>query len=277
MRGSTSVGDGRLLLSEFLLVLRRRRNQVLLGLLALVTVLIGVAVDVSGPARDGEGPAFLRSITDNGLFLSFTALVVSLPVFLPLVVSVVSGESIAGEASTGTLRYLLVVPVDRTRLLVVKLLSVVLFGLLAAVLVAVVGAVVGAVLFPIGELRLLSGTTVSYGQGLLRLAGVALYVAAVLATVAALGVFVSTLTEVPIAAMAATALAVVLVEVLDAVPQLSALHPWLFTHDWLAFGDLLRDPVSVAGLGHGLLVQACWDAVLVTLAWARMTTRDVTS
>jgi len=118
---------------------------------------------------------------------------------------------------------------------------------------------------------------VSYGKGLLRLAGIALYVAAMLAPVAALGVFVSTLTEVPIAAMAATALTVVVVEVLDIVPQLEPLHPWLFTHDWLDFGDLLRDPVSFTGMAHGLVVQACWNAVLVTLSWARMTSRDVTS
>jgi ABC-2 type transport system permease protein len=275
------VGDARLLFSELLLVLQRRRNQVALGLLILVTVLIGVAVDLAGPSRDGDGggggPAFLANIADNGLFLSFTALVVCLPVFLPLVVSVVSGESFAGEASSGTLRYLLVVPVDRTRLLAVKLASVVLFGLLAALLVAVTGAAVGAVLFPVGDVTLLSGTTVSYGQGLLRLAGIALYVAAMLATVAALGVFVSTLTEVPIAAMAATALTVVVIEVLDLVPQLSPFHPWLFTHDWLDFGDLLRDPVSFTGMAHGLVVQACWNAVLVTLSWARMTSRDVTS
>jgi ABC-2 type transport system permease protein len=272
------VADLRLLGSELLLVLRRRRNQVLLGVLVLVTTLIGIAVEVSGPdPGDDDGPAFLTSIADNGLFLSFTALVVCLPVFLPLVVSVVAGESIAGEAGTGTLRYLLVVPVDRTRLLVVKLLSVALFGLLAVLLVTLTGVVVGAVLFPVGDVTLLSGTRVPYGEGLLRLAGVALYVAAALATVATLGLFVSTLTEVPIAAMAATALTVVLVQVLGAVPQLAPVHPWLFTADWLAFGDLLRDPVSLAGMGHGLAVQAGWCAVLLALAWARMTTRDVTS
>jgi hypothetical protein len=66
---------------------------------------------------------------------------------------------------------------------------------------------------------------------------VAVYVAAVLATVAALGLFVSTLTAVPVAAMSAIAIVVVLAEILDAVPQLSPIHPLPFTHDWLAFGN----------------------------------------
>jgi ABC-2 type transport system permease protein len=135
---------------------------------------------------------------------------------------------------------------------------------------------VGAALFGLGDLTLLSGTTVGIGEGLLRALAVALYVAAMLTTVAALGLLVSTLTEVPVAAMSATAITVVVVEILEAVPQLSPLHPWLFTEYWLAFGDLLRDPVVLDAVVHGLAVQAGWVAVLLTLAWARLTSRDVT-
>ncbi|SDQ36625.1 ABC transporter permease [Quadrisphaera sp. DSM 44207] len=276
--GPVALRDLRLLRSELRLVLTRRRNLVMLAVLALATTLIGIAIEVSSAdAEPGEGPPFLASITENGIFLAFTALVASLPVFLPLAVSVVAGESVAGEASTGTLRYLLVTPVDRTRLLVVKLLAIVVFGLVAALVVAATGVVVGALLFPVGPVPLLSGVTVPYATGLLRVAAVALYVAAMLATVAALGLFVSTLTEVPVAAMSATAITVVLAEILDAVPQLEPIHPWLFTHDWLAFGDLLRDPVRWDGVLHGLAVQGGWIAVLLALAWARLTSRDVTS
>jgi ABC-2 type transport system permease protein len=266
----------RFLRSELRLVLTRRRNLAMLGVLALATALIGVAIEVSGPSSEDGGPAFLARVTENGLFLSFTALVASLPVFLPLAVSVVAGESVAGEASTGTLRYVLVVPVDRTRLLLVKYLAVVVYGLVAALTVAVTGLLVGAALFGLGDLTLLSGTTVGIGEGLLRALAVALYVAAMLTTVAALGLLVSTLTEVPVAAMSATAITVVVVEILEAVPQLSPLHPWLFTEYWLAFGDLLRDPVVLGAVVHGLAVQAGWVAVLLALAWARLTSRDVT-
>jgi ABC-2 type transport system permease protein len=266
----------RLLRSELRLVLTRRRNVAMLAVLALATTLIGVAIEVSGPSPEDDGPAFLARVTENGLFLCFTALVASLPVFLPLAVSVVAGESVAGEASTGTLRYLLVVPVDRTRLLLVKYASVVVYALVAALTVAVTGVVVGALLFGLGDLTLLSGATVGLGEGLLRALAVALYVAAMLTTVAALGLAVSTLTEVPVAAMSATAIAVVVVEILDAVPQLAAVHPWLFTEYWLAFGDLLRDPVVLDAVWHGLAVQAGWAAVLLALAWARLTSRDVT-
>jgi ABC-2 type transport system permease protein len=277
VRRPGALGSGaRLLGSELRLVFTRRRNVAMLAVLALATVLIGVAIEVAGPEPGAEGPPFLSRVTENGVFLCFTALVASLPVFLPLAVSVVSGESVAGEAATGTLRYLLVTPVDRTRLLAVKLASIALFGLVAALVVTGTGMVVGALLFPVGDVTLLSGSTVSFAQGLMRALLVALYVAAMLGTVAALGLFVSTLTEVPVAAMSATAITVVVVEILDAVPQLSPIHPWLFTHDWLAFGGLLRDPVHLEPVWHGLAVQAGWVAVLLSLAWARMTSKDVT-
>ena len=44
----------------------------------------------------------------------------AIPLFLPLTVGVVAGDTIAGEAGQGTLRYLLVAPAGRVRLLVVK-------------------------------------------------------------------------------------------------------------------------------------------------------------
>ena len=267
----------RLLRSELRLVFTRRRNIAILAVLACAPVLLGVAIRLGSRGGRGGGPAFIGQITQNGLFLAFPSLVVTLPLFLPLAVSVVAGESVAGEASAGTMRSLLVVPVDRTRLLVTKLAGIVAYAVAAAAVVGVAGVVVGLLLFPSGPVTLLSGSVIPLGNALLRVVLVALYVAAMLTAVAAIGLFVSTLTEVPLAAMATTAIIVVTVEILDAVPQIEAIHPWLFTDWWLSFGDLLRDPVPLDTMGRGLLVTAAYVVVFGSLAWARLTTRDVTS
>ncbi|GAB2913163.1 ABC transporter permease [Rhodococcus aerolatus] len=264
--------------SELRLVLGRRRNQVLLVALALVPVLIGVAVRLSQrDSGSGRGPAFLDQVSGNGLFLVLTALTVSLPLFLPLTVGIVSGDAVAGEASTGTLRYLLATPVGRGRLLAAKAFGSVVFAAAAVLAVAVVGLVTGAVLFGLGPVTLLSGDTVSLAQGLLRALGVAAYVVASLTGLVAVGLLVSTLTEVPVAAMATTVVVAVTSGVLDALPQLAAVHPYLLTHHWLDFGELLRRPVDLGLLGTGLLVQVGWVAVAGSLAWARFTTADVTA
>lgn len=266
----------RLLRSELRLVFRRRRTLAILAVLACAPLLLGIAIKIGGGGDGGGGgPAFIGQITRNGLFLAFTSLAVTLPLFLPLAVSAVSGESVAGEASSGTLRSLLVVPVGRTRLLLVKYAGIVAFGLAAAALVGAMGVLMGLLLFPTGPVTLLSGSTIPFGAALVRLLLVVLYVAAMLAGVGAIGLFISTLTEVPLAAMAATAITVVIVAILDSVPQISSIHPYLFTQWWFSFGDLIRDPVAYGPMVHGLVVQAVYVAVFGSLAWARLATKDV--
>jgi ABC-2 type transport system permease protein len=267
---------GRLYRGEMRLILRRRRNLALLGVLAFVPLFIGIAVEISKP-RAGDGPQFLGQITDNGLFLVFTALTVSLPFFFPLVLGVVSGDCIAGEANLGTLRYLLTVPVTRARLLTVKTLAVATFTFIAVLLVAVVGIVVGALLFGLHSLTLLSGDTVSLGSGLLRTLGIVGYVSLALFALAAGGVFVSTLTENAIAAMATTIGIAILSALLDAVPQLSAIHPYLLTDHWLGFGELLRTSIDVPSLMRWSLLHLAYAAIFLSLAWSRITTKDITS
>jgi ABC-2 type transport system permease protein len=267
-----------LLRSELRTLFRRLRTLAMLAVLAGVPILLAWAVKAfSAPSGPQEGPPFLFQVTSNGLFVSFTALVVTLPLFLPLAVGVVAGDSLAGEANQGTLRYLLVVPTGRTRLLAVKLASVVVFGLAAAFTVALVGMAIGAALFPLGQVTLLSGDTIGSGAAFVRALLVAAYVGVSLTGIGAIGVFVSTLTDVPIAAMATTVTLAIASQIVDAIPQLHAVHPWLPTHYWLAFGDLLREPMYTAEVGKGLWLQLGYVAVFGALAWARFTTRDVLS
>jgi ABC-2 type transport system permease protein len=227
--------------------------------------------------RGGDGPQFLSQITGNGLFLVFTALTVALPFFLPLVVGVVAGDSIAGEAGTGTLRYLLAVPVTRGRLLAVKTLGVASYTALAVLVVALVGLVTGAVLFGLGPVTLLSGDTVGLGSGLLRTAGIVVFVIVALFGLAAGGVFVSTLTENAIAAMATTIGIAVFSALLDAVPQLHSIAGALLTHHWLGFGELLRTVPDTSALVRWSLLHLAYAAVFLSLAWARLQTKDITS
>jgi ABC-2 type transport system permease protein len=270
-----------LLRSELVTTVRRWRTLALLGVLAAVPVLVGIAVKIQtrGGATGGrggaDGPAFITQITNNGLFLVFTALAATLPFFLPMAVGVVAGDAVAGEAGAGTLRYLLVAPAGRTRLLLTKYTTVMAFCLLATLVVAGSALVVGALLFPLGDLMTISGTRISFADGLGRALLIALVVAASLIGVAALGLFVSTLTSSGIAAMATTVGLLITVQILDQIPQLHALQPYFFSHYWLSFADLMRDPVYWDDLENNLGLQALYAAVFGSAAWARFTTKDI--
>lgn len=266
----------RLLRSELGMVFRRRRNRALLVLLAAAPVAIGVAIKVSKPSG-GDGPQFLNQVSSNGLFLVFTALTVTVPLLLPLLVGVVAGDSIAGEAGTGTLRYLLTVPVSRMKVLAAKAVGVLAFTATAVIAVSIVGLIMGAALFGLHPVTLLSGDTVSLSDGLLRALIVAGYVILTLTGYLAIGLFISTLTEVPVAAMASTVAVAIVANVLDAVPQLGSLRNLLFTHHWLGFAEILRLHVDWLQLVGWLGLQAAYVALFAAAAWARFTTADITS
>jgi len=277
---------GALFRNELLTTFRRWRTLALLAVLAAVPILIGIAVKIEtngdssrGPGGGGGdgGPAFISQITNNGLFLVFTALAATLPFFLPMAIGVIAGDAIAGEANAGTLRYLLVAPAGRTRLLLTKYATVMAFCLVATLIVAVSALTVGAILFPLGDLTTISGTQISFADGLGRALLIALVVAASLTGIAALGLFISTFTNSGIAAMATTVGLLITIQILDQIPQLHTIQPYFFSHYWLSFADLMRDPVYWDDLQKNLGLQALYAAVFGSAAWARFTTKDITA
>jgi ABC-2 type transport system permease protein len=266
----------RFLRSELKIIFGRRRNIAGLGVLAVVPVILAVSVRLSAPGQGG-GPDFISAITGNGLFVAFGALALELPLFLPLAVSAISGDSVAGEANLGTLRYLLAIPAGRTRLLVIKYAAIVIFALAATLLVALVGSIMGLALFGGGDMTLLSGTQASLPNGVWRLILSSLYLAAQFSALGAIGLFVSTLTEQPMGATIAIVLVNVMMFILDSISQLDWLHPWLLTHWWTAFGDLLRDPMATESIQRGLITAFVYAGVFWLAAWARLSTKDISS
>jgi ABC-type transport system involved in multi-copper enzyme maturation permease subunit len=276
-------GNLRFFRNELRLVFFRRRNQLLLAVVVLFPLLIGIGLKLAAPHGGGGGgpssggAAFFNQLAGNGVFLTFIALSLLLILVLPVVMAVISGDSVAGEAGYGTLRYLLTVPAGRTRLLAVKYLAIVVWAMVATFIVSVVALLVGVILFPVGPVTLLSGTTVSLGAGLVRVLFVTLYVCAAMAALGAIGLAVSTFTEHAIGAIAAVMILVVASEVVDQIPQFAPVAPYLPTHWWNSFDALLRTPVDSTTLWHGLLSFAIYAAVFCAIAWARFTSADVTS
>lgn len=275
--GERAGGTIGLAVDELVTLFRRWRTWAMLAALALIPVLIAVAIRIAGAASPGRGPAFLDQITQNGLFVGLAAFVVAIPLFLPLTIAVTAGDTIAGEASHGTLRYLLTAPAGRLRLLTVKYLGAAAFCLAATLTLVVAGVLIGWALFPVGPVTLLSGAEAPAAEGVLRLLGVAAYATVSLLGLSAIGLFASTLTTVPIGAMAATAILAVTAQIVGQIPQLEALHPWLFTDRWLDFADLMRAPVVWDSFAGNALLQGGYILVFGALAAWRFTTRDVLS
>ena len=267
-----------LFLSELSVLFRRTRTWAMLGALALIPILVAVAIRVStADGTTGRGPAFLDTITQNGLFVALTGLTLAIPLFLPLTVGVVAGDTIAGEANLGTLRYLLISPAGRMRLLVVKYVGAAAFCIVATAVVVIAGIAIGAALFPIGPVTLLSGDTISIAEYLWRCVLLAAYVTVSMLGLSAVGLFISTLTTVPVGAMVATVVVSTAAQIMGTLPQLEWLHPWLLTNYWLGFSELITQPISFVSFGANALLQLGYIAVFGALAYGRFATKDILS
>ena len=265
----------RLLRSELRWVLRRPRTQIALGLLALVPVLIGIgimATDSSG------GSGLLTQIAGNGLVLPVAALSISLTLLLPLVVTMAAADALAGESAHGTLRGLLLAPVSRTRLVMVKAIGVLAVAVAAVAAVALLGMVTGLVLIgPSGSthgMLTLSGTEVGPGSALLRVSLAAAWTVGQLAAVGAVALAVSSTTDHPLVVLAAVLGGLIVFGVLSAIPALDGLQPVLITTGWFAIVDVLRDPLPLDGLAASSLRAGCYLLVGVGLTLLRTTTRE---
>jgi len=259
---------------------RRPRTWVTIGLLNALPVLVAVLLALTDLApRPGEGPVFLSAVLTNGTLYPLAALAIVLPLFLPIAVALIAGDSVAGEAQAGTLRYLLARPAGRTRLLVAKLVSVFAFVGVTVVVVAVVGYLVGQLLFdvqPIGGTSL-SGTTLTPAEIAGRTVLAIGYVTVSMLGVAAFALFFSTLTDSPLAAMLGALGILVASSLLFTLDAASSFAPYLPTRYWLAFVDFFRVPIQWRDIVRGLGLQAVYVAVLLGAAWANFATKDVSS
>lgn len=261
-------------------MLRSRRTWTTIALIDALPTLVAVLLAVTdlGP-RPGQGPAFLSAVLTDGTLFPLAALAIVLPLFLPIAVAITAGEAIAGEAQQGTLRYLLVRPVGRTRLLVAKLVSVLAFVVLAVLVVAVTAYVLGVTL--LGTESLTTGTTSVSGSSLsttelVARTGLALaYAMLCMMGVAAIALFLSTVADSPLGAALGTMAVFIASTLLLTLDAANVLAPWLPTRYWLAFVDLFRDPILWRDLVRGALLQVGYVAVFLGAAWANFATKDI--
>jgi len=271
---------------ELAKLFRRPRTYVIAGLLCALPLIVAIFLATTRiPPPPGQGGAFLSAVLSNGTLYPAAAMALVLPVFLPVSVAVLAGDSVAGEAATGTLRYLLIRPVGRTRLLVAKLISLVVFVLFAISAVLVTSYVTGLLLFGVGtssagvalpaDVTSLSGVTISPTGLALRLLGTVAYIVISMLGVAAIALFLSTVADSALGAAMGALAVLVTSQVLVTLDAAAAIRPYLPTRYWLAWIDFFREPILWRDIERGAGIQLVYLLVLLGAAWANFITKDI--
>ncbi len=298
---------------ELVKLLRRPRTWISVVLTCALPFVVAVFITITHlTPPPGQGSAFLSAVLQDGALYPAAALALVLPVFLPVAVAVVAGDSIAGEATMGTLRYLLVRPVGRTRLLVAKLVSVTAYVLLVVLAVTFTAYATGVFLLgpsqaaavgqappgsgaggvagtgvagqaPTagqaagGAVTSLSGAPLSLLQLTERIAGAIAFITVSMLGVAAIALFLSTITDSALGSAMGALAALVASEILVALNAATVVQPYLPTRYWLAWIDFFRQPIFWRDIQRGFGIQVVYVVVFLAASWANFSTKDITA
>ncbi|MEV6297898.1 ABC transporter permease subunit [Actinoplanes sp. NPDC051861] len=262
----------------------RRRTQLALGFMVLLPLIILVAFEFGGDGNadeDGDGGGAFSSIADlatsGGLNFALFCLAVSAGFLLVVVVALFFGDTVASEASWGSLRYLLAVPVPRARLLGVKLIVAAGYSLVALFTLVGTGLLIGTVRYGWGPLGSTIAAEIPPAEGILRLLGIVAYLAVVLLVVAGLAFLLSVLTDAALGAVGGAVMLWILSSILDQITALGAIRNFLPTHYADAWRGLLSTPVQGEDLAKGAISAVVFATIFWGLAFYRFTRKDITS
>lgn len=258
----------------------RRRTLVAFALIAaLPLILVGAFAFGDPPSgRSATTSARFVDLAQSGSanFMLFT-LFVSSELLLILLAALFCGDPVPAEASWSSLRYLLMAPVRRARLLTSKLVVGIASTALAAVVLPAWALVVGGVAYGWAPLTNPVGEDLSWPQLLPRLALAIAYIFATLLPVAAIAFWLGVRSDAPLGAVGGAVLISIVLNILD---QIDALDPWrnaLPGHYSRAWQDVMAiEPVWTSML-HGALWSVAWAVLFTVLAYRRFRRADILS
>ena len=264
---------------ELLRQLTRRRTRFVLASMVVIPLLLAGIYVVRGAPKlaPGDTPALAQLADGSALAFATYVLYLCAPLLLVAIGALFAGDSIASEASWGTLRYLLAAPVTRRGLLARKLGAALTLLALALVLLIGTSLAVGAIAFGWHALDTPVGGVIAATPATWRLLLACAYVFVSIVPFAALALWFSVLVDAPLASVAGSMGIAVVAQILDALPTLGRVRSALPTHyayDWL---DLYVDPPSGADMSAGVLQATLVSVFALAAAWWAFARRDVAS
>ena len=252
----------------------RLRTLLTLGVMVAMPTLMTLVLELRRPEHERDNDLFALA-THSGLNMPLAALSLMTNFLLPAALALYAGSTIAEEASWGSLRYLLLRPVSRSKVLASKLAVVAILSLTAAVLISAAGLIEGVIAFGWKPVLTPSFTSIAPGTAFARLVIATLYVAWSMSGIVALGFMLSTMTDATMGAVAGAVGAAIFSEILVAISPLGSIRTILPTYHWHAWEGLFASPVHTAAMFNGVLLQVPYVLVFLCAGWWWFHRKDI--
>ncbi len=252
----------------------QKRTYLGLGLAVLLPLIFVISQLIRGHPPHADS-IFASEIFQSGLATPVLMLTFLSPFFLPLIAVLVAGDIVAAEDNNGTMKTILTRSVDRGQVFAAKALAAVSYAAAAVFLSAAVATIAGVSAWGFHNVRTLSDTVVSAPKALLLVFAANLFFLIPLLTIACIGVLLSTITRNSAAAIVGTLGVTLILAIVQQIPGLEGLHPYLLTTQYFAWQGLLRTPTDWAPILHSLWVCALYAVPALFGAYLVLLRRDV--
>lgn len=266
--------------AEFARQLTRRRTQIALGFLVVLPLILVAAFKIGvpdDPDSAQEGSSLADLATAGGANFTLFSIFVASSFLLLVVVALFCGDTVASEASWGTLRYLLASPVPRGRLLRQKLTVGLAYSAFALVLLPTVAMIAGTIAFGWAPLRTQLGVDIPPVEAIGRIFLAVVYIAITLLPAAGLAFYLSVRTDAPLGAVGGAVMLWIVSNILEAVTALGDLRALLPTRYGTAWLSLLSSPIEAEDMVKGTVSAVVYTTVFLALAWWRFLRKDIVS
>ena len=267
---------------EFRRQLTRKRTLVAF-LLILALPLIVVAAVKFGPSSDGGGGFgdgdldLVGLATAGGWNFALTIVFFASGFLLLILIAMFCGDTVASEASWSTLRYLLISPVPRRRLLFSKLTVALILSAVSILILIVVSYLIGLIAFGSGALSTPTAGPFTETEAFLRILAIGTYVFLSLLFAAGIAFLMSVITDIPLAAVGTAVIVVIVSNILGAIEALGTLREWLPTNFANAWIGLLNEEIEWTDIYRGISYSVISFLILITIAVLKFDRKDITS
>ena len=264
---------------ELIRQLKRRRTKAAFAFLVLLPLLLILAFSVGSEEFEEGNPQInlVDVATAGSLNFVLFVLFATTGFFLVVVYALFFGDTIASEASWGSLRYLLATPVPRGRLLRQKYAVATILSVLALVTLTVVSLAAGAVVYGWNPVRTPVGITLSQGEAAVRVMAIVAYLAFTLLTVGSLAFLLSVITDAPLAAVGGAVFAMIIASILDAIEALGEIRNYLPTENQFAWVGTLSEPMQTDEMLTGCIQTLAYSALFLAIAFWHFGRKDIVS
>ncbi len=273
--------------NEFIKIIAKPRSYIGLAALTALIFIILFAMKADGTSYISfVTSSFEQSLSFNGNILNgnLIAFIIlqMLIVHIPLLIALVTGDLISGEAAMGTIRMLATKPISRTNIVLSKFIAGAVYTLILTLWLAFLALVVVKFLFGTGDMMVLNsnGLVILQESDILWRYGCSFVIAFLaLLTVSSLSICLSAFAENSIGPIVSTMAIIILFTIIGSldVSVFDTIKPYLFTTHMASWRILFEDPVDFGAVAESVIILIVHNIILVGIAVIKFNKKDITS